>query len=264
MILQIDQPLHFTGDVHGGLPSLAYYLEISGYSGCAVAVLGDIGCGFGGTEEMIRSADRRLSKSGNVLYCLRGNHDDPAYFDGYRTHPELEKYGGVRLLPDFAGVTARDGSGAEHRALVVGGGISVDRSSRIKGKSWWEDEDVRLPEELPEMKFDMIWSHEAPGHGYPFFDESDLPPIFSGYLPGDPGLARDCKASRRKLDKIMALAEDKGSEIRLWMYGHYHARWDRKIRFADGSSARLIGMDMLRAGRRHSADIISLDYALDF
>ena len=90
-------------------------------------VAGDCGFGFekpGYYENIVRKNTRRMSAANNWIVFVRGNHDDPAYFDGYTfTHKRF------LAVPDYAVIQA-----CSHTILCVGGAISVDRQYRLDRK----------------------------------------------------------------------------------------------------------------------------------
>lgn len=88
------------GDVHGEFKALAEKITEYGISDATVVVAGDCGFGF----EPWRFYDRlyrerlhtRLEQANVLLLMVRGNHDDPRYFDG-----EMIDYPCMKTLPDY-------------------------------------------------------------------------------------------------------------------------------------------------------------------
>lgn len=87
-------------------------------------VAGD--CGFGFCETNYyhylynSKINRSLGKKGNAVLFIRGNHDDPAIFDGNTFNKKR-----AICIPDYSVVKT-----ALHNILCVGGAISIDRSWR--------------------------------------------------------------------------------------------------------------------------------------
>ncbi len=93
-----------------------------------VIVAGDCGFGFerkGYYENIVKHNAKRVNESNNWFLFIRGNHDNPAYFDG-----KTFRYKRFTCIPDYSVVKANG-----HTILCVGGAISVDRQPRIDA---WE------------------------------------------------------------------------------------------------------------------------------
>ena len=88
-------------------------------------------------ESSLSSA--RLSKANNWIVMVRGNHDDPSYFN-----KEKIKHERCRTIPDYSIIQA-----CGHNILCIGGAVSIDRNYRKKHDakyhlsgtaSYWADE----------------------------------------------------------------------------------------------------------------------------
>ena len=89
-----------------------------------VIVAGDCGFGFerkGYYENIVKRNAKRVNESNNRFLFMRGNHDNPAYFDG-----NTFRHKRFTCIPDYSVVKANG-----HTILCVGGAISVDRQPRI-------------------------------------------------------------------------------------------------------------------------------------
>ena len=86
---------------------------------------GDFGFGFSSpqheTEELLKS--NNICQEFNVkCYVLRGNHDDPSY---YNTDEPKINLSNIKTISDYTIIQT-----PEHNILCVGGAISVDRVNR--------------------------------------------------------------------------------------------------------------------------------------
>lgn len=205
--------LIFCGDIHGDIKLLTWELtEKYKLSDCDVLVLGDFGVGFGkprGLEEVYKKIKGRLERKNIKIWAIRGNHDDPKYFDGSVVFPHLE------LLPDNKIVEI-----CGKTIFPIGGGPSEDQEWRIKrnkgweklGSSkrlWWEGERIsRLDQDDFPIRVDYIVSHIAPISFLPV-------PIRDPEI--SPDIWEQIISDRRYLEDIntFVLAER-------WFYGHYH------------------------------------------
>ena len=113
------------GDIHGELETLVFNIIQKKIENAIVIVAGDCGFGFNKLayydELYKRKLHRKLKKQNVLLLMVRGNHDDPLFFD-----KELIDYPYMKTLPDYTIVHTR-----KHNILCVGGAISIDRSFRL-------------------------------------------------------------------------------------------------------------------------------------
>ena len=113
------------GDIHGDFNLLVNKVCVQyQMKDTLVIVAGDCGFGFerkGYYENIVKRNARRVNESNNWFLFIRGNHDNPAYFDG-----KTFRYKRFTCIPDYSVVKANG-----HTILCVGGAISVDRQPRI-------------------------------------------------------------------------------------------------------------------------------------
>lgn len=162
------------GDIHGEFETLVFNIVQKKIKNATVIVAGDCGFGFNKLayydELYKRKLHRKLKKQNVLLLMVRGNHDDPLFFD-----KELIDFPYMKTLPDYTIVHTR-----KHNILCVGGAISIDRSfrlsqmdyNRILGKQrlplYWKDEMFRYDEEQLRIlndegiKIDTVITHSAP------------------------------------------------------------------------------------------------------
>ena len=201
-------------------------------SGSDYLHLGDIGVGFGERELAIprcltwlANVDK-LCKSLNVrAFFIRGNHD--------ATYPEIweSKWSNVFLIEDHAYATFPNGK----KAILLAGGLSVDRVTRVENWDYWKGEQTK------EIKFvdkcDFAFSHDCPEH----FNHStaSLPNgAFKWLVDKDPTLIEECVKQRSVVTDIMTR-----SEVKVIHYGHMH---NEIVEYIDGVYARCVNIDELR------------------
>lgn len=220
----MDRHLYICGDIHGEIKRLVHDATHRLKIRCAdIFVVGDFGAGFGRPNSMdVRYREIRSALEANdiCLYTIRGNHDDPAFFDGQHDYERLH------FLPDHKMIEL-----CGKRIHPIGGAVSTDidlidpltRKSRrtineslIKHGSskrvWWQNEAlVQITEGLPESA-DIIVSHEAPLS-------------FAPTLTREPHMREDTWQqvikSRRYLDYVLKTVKPP-----LWFYGHYHHHYE--------------------------------------
>lgn len=164
------------GDIHGCLRRDKWghigFFDIvdrcGGFENTDIILLGDIGIGFHTNSNGIWSEKpdmgflKELNKwakdNNNDVWVFRGNHDDPTFFK--RDCKIWDLYDNLHLLEDGDIVISHNGK----KYLVVGGSVSIDRSERTLGMSYWDDEylNIDVYKKLPEQKVDGVLAHTGP------------------------------------------------------------------------------------------------------
>jgi len=151
----------YIGDLHGNFTFIKWWLKAHHVKNCTLIQVGDFGIGFKPESEdhVLQDLNKELSKRESLLLVIRGNHDNPSYFDG--THD----YEFIKFLPDYYTMEI---DGLNH--LFIGGALSIDRKARIIGTDYWEDEGfVKNLDKISELKdIDVVVTHTAPNFVEPF------------------------------------------------------------------------------------------------
>lgn len=199
--------LYVVGDIHGEFRELVYNLtERYRIHDAVVIIAGDVGFGFespGHYEHLYGRLKEKLEKHNLLIYCIRGNHDDPEYYGGQYS-VDLPR---LKTLPDW---TVLEFWGKD--ILVLGGAVSVDKELRTPGDTWWEGEETTQLsiQELRENygRVYCIISHDAPISFQPVISRTPMMSleIYQGILK-----------NREWLDTVLW-------ELlpRRWYHGHYH------------------------------------------
>jgi DNA repair exonuclease SbcCD nuclease subunit len=212
--------LAFSGDWHGKWNKAISKIKELDIRDCAIVQVGDFGAGFDhpkkfeGSMKMLNST---LKPRNLEVFAIRGNHDDPAYFDGRR-------YGNVTLLSDYTVLTHEH---TQKHILCVGGAISLDRlpnpdvvdyrgrpwKGRKEGANYWKDESFVLRNELvPSHQVDVVATHSAPDFCYPIFKSK-----LDNWAKHDATLKEDVELERSQLAELRKITSPSA-----WYYGHYH------------------------------------------
>lgn len=220
------------GDIHGEFNSLIYKLYIQyQLTDTLLIVAGDCGFGFekpGYYEQVFNRNSSRLSKSNNWIVMMRGNHDDPSYFN-----EEKISHQRFRTTPDYSVIQA-----CGHNILCVGGAVSIDRTDRIKHDakhpdssvvSYWENEMPFFNEEAlnnigQNFKIDTVVTHTSPT-----FCELISKAGLSEWAARDSNLLADCDSERRAMDHIFEYLKANNHPLEHWFYGHFHQNWSSSI-----------------------------------
>ena len=199
------------GDTHGDWQTLFRKIEYTNVRDCILIHVGDVGIGFLSSQrqlEILTDINTKLSSRNITLYAIRGNHDDPAYFNGEH------RYSNLHLLPDY---TSLEFNGETW--LFVGGAVSIDRKAidrkgrkiRVEGMTWWSDEGfVFDPDRVTPC--DVLVTHSAPVWIGPN-DKGGL----AYYINTDSTLWDDCVAERIATNKLIEACGAKRHYC-----GHFH------------------------------------------
>ncbi|MBW8685940.1 metallophosphoesterase [Chitinophaga rhizophila] len=208
----------FVGDLHGGYPSLLYHIVKRAVTNEHIIQVGDWGLGFAPLTDDIQALQRInafLKERDIKLYIIRGNHDNKWYWTNGRklglTH--------VLLVEDYEVLTIEG-----QRILFIGGGISIDRSSRTIRKDYWPDEVFVYRKKALihacRESVDIVVSHIAPASCWPYV----LTPVVEHYINREQIAGKDLKTAllseREQMDAVLAYVAKKG--LKEWYYGHYH------------------------------------------
>ena len=145
-----------SGDIHGDFNQLVFKLCIQyKLTDTLLIVAGDCGFGFEKKEyyeQMIRRNAKRMNQANNWIVFVRGNHDNPAYFDGTTFN-----YKRFIAVPDYTILQA-----CNHTILCVGGAISIDRIYRINE---WNKRKYRVhsnESQENDIPRNLYWQNEVP------------------------------------------------------------------------------------------------------
>lgn len=236
------QSVVICGDIHGDFNLLVNKVCVQyQMRNTLVIVAGDCGFGFerkGYYENIVKRNAKRLNECNNWLLFIRGNHDNPAYFDG-----KTFRHKRFTAIPDYSVVKAND-----HTILCVGGAISIDRQKRKEawehnqrktrrfGHSsandgilvpnyYWHDEvpvfNAELLSEITSQhNIDTVVTHTAPS-----FCELQDKNGLQQWAIFDECLLDDVRKERETMDAIYIYLRANTETLSHWYYGHFHQSW---------------------------------------
>ena len=212
-ILNKNKPLLFLGDHHGEWLYLLDIIDDKKISDCYLISVGDSGIGFTNKENQEKNNHwlNEEFKERNIFFmAARGNHDDPAYFQG-ANRVSLSNF---ELIEDYTMAEYND-----KKIQFIGGAVSIDRTARKEGISYWEDEAVKFDREKCEV-VDILVTHTAPSWCFPQqFNQT----VYDWALE-DAYLLEDLTEERAIMDEICKLCKP-----RLHLYGHFHSSWTERV-----------------------------------
>jgi hypothetical protein len=138
----------------------------------------------------------------NYARFIRGNHDNPGEC---RKHSQWIADG---LIDD--------------NVMFIGGAISIDKEWRVPDYSWWEDEELSIPElnalvdKYVGAKPRVMITHDCPN------EVGEL--LLSQYIAGGPFAklqSRTCQALQHMWS---------AHSPTLWVFGHHHHSFDHTLR----------------------------------
>lgn len=213
--------VYATGDCHGQWNLLRYKIRESNIKDSVIIIAGDCGLGFEKEEyyKQVYSRLKKILESQNVIVILvRGNHDDPEYFDGDKIN-----FPNLKAVPDYSVLSFSD-----YNILCIGGAISIDRMNRIykknrfdNKKEYWENEPpIYKPEVLDKIissfNISTVITHSSPKFAPPLSKEG-----IENYIDNDINLISDVNKERDTLTKIYNHII-KTNKLINWIYGHFH------------------------------------------
>lgn len=233
------------GDIHGEFRTLMFNIKRLGIENSVIIVAGDCGIGFEKElhyMQLYNKICKTLETTNNLLLLVRGNHDDPTYFDG--TKIDFER---MKCIPDYSVVVV-----AERKTLCIGGAVSIDRTQRLetmradkaKRPLYWENEAANFNslafEELLDVPIDTVITHTCPSFCYPIAKSG-----IDSWLLKDATLQNDLDEERKLMDCIHERLIADNHPLRSWYYAHFH---QSNTEFIDNISYSLLNiMDIKQA-----------------
>jgi len=200
------KPILVVGDIHGEWDALFRKIDHLDLRDATLICVGDLGVGF----KVSHAKEIRALQFANDFFVardiqflsIRGNHDNPAYFNG-----EIQTFSNLRLVPDYHVETIND-----KKFLFVGGAISIDRTIRKEGVSYWKGEVFNL-DHSNLQRCDVLITHSAPTWNGPIEKNGML----ANFCQKDPTLWDECMTERKQHDILLKLSGAKRHYC-----GHFH------------------------------------------
>lgn len=220
-----DKQILFLGDIHGNWNELFYTIKNKNIENCNLISVGDLGIGFKYKKEyeyiLSENLDKEFKEKNINFYGIRGNHDNPYFFSG-EGRINLNNF---ELIEDYTVMTY-----GEKSIQFIGGAVSIDRTGRREGVSYWENEGVVFNKDACQ-KVDILVTHTAPSFCAPQkFNE-----MVYGWAREDAYLLEDLTDERAVMDEIFKICSPK-----YHFYGHFHSSWAEKI---NGCKSRLLDIN---------------------
>lgn len=209
--------LCFLGDIHGNFAYVSYISKRFKMSNTAIIQVGDFGMGMRAENVQrmqLEELNEVLVKENNFLFVVRGNHDDPAYFNNSYICSNI-------LLIDDWTILEMHLNGKKKRIFFFGGAISIDRKEKQITNQYWPTEIPKFDDSLVDdvKDINIIVSHTAPDFVEPYY--------FSGivykFAKDDATLLDELQKERREMTYLMQrIIENNKESVYEYYYGHFH------------------------------------------
>lgn len=215
MKAQETNPVYIIGDIHGQFARLKNLVHKNNIKDCTLICVGDFGIGFkhryGANVDDCVMLNNFFAKRNIVFMTIRGNHDDPIFFNDAEKRIDLSH---VKLLPDYYSETING-----EKFLFVGGAVSVDRRLREADVSYWNNEAFVLDTNRA-IECDVLITHSAPSWVGPY-DKSGI----ACWTQNDASLWEECTQERLHHNTLISLCKPRKS-----YHGHFHcSSWSDEL-----------------------------------
>ena len=240
--------LMYLGDIHGNFNIITQYVTRFDIRDAYIIQVGDFGVGFKTLVKEKRQLDdinTALIKRNVIVYAIRGNHDQPSYF-------ENDPFGlsNIKLVKDYTVLNL-----VGKNILCIGGAISIDRTVRYTKRqlegdyttnigvdSWWKDEGFNYDDsKLVDLRdINIVVTHTTPDYCWP--DNSNgFAPIVNDFASMDKTLKTELLDERRRMTLAFQTIK-MYNDIEYAYNGHFHANHVTEIY---GTTHRLLGVGEL-------------------
>lgn len=207
-------------------------------------VCGDINIGFKNPvfyRDKFDFFNSSLSSFGVVVLFIRGNHDNPSYFND-----ENFNFSNIKTIEDYSIVKVF----GNNNILCIGGGWSCDKSWRkeqeerinkfrsdtsFKKKLFWDDErpiynEEKLNEIFKEkINISFVCSHDCPSFVGKECHKTEIDTMIDQWSKNDDSLLEYVEESQESLDKVYDFLLSHKNNVVKWYYSHYHVNKTEKI-----------------------------------
>ncbi len=213
--------IYVLGDIHGKWSSFTKnILETKKYDNSIIIHVGDGGIGFPTVLQKVPTLfvdiNSELNSHNITLYNVRGNHDNPIWFD------DKHDLSNLKFVKDNSVLNIED-----KNILTIGGATSVDRCQRTKNVSWWENEKITYDiDKIKKLEnIDYVITHSCPFFCPPYGLTgtvnywNSMEQMSNKKFKTE--LLKEISTERNYLDKVYDNLYEK-NKIKGWFYGHMH------------------------------------------
>jgi len=211
------------GDIHGEWSVILNHLRKTDFDMndrkniCYIQV-GDFSIGYNNVDIEIKkllTLNKELDDHESDLFIIRGNHDDPEWFDPNKKVEYKNQLTNIFFVPDYTVLNID-----LENILFVGGAVSIDRNyNKMRGGKYWEDEVVKFDFDFVKDLRDIerMICHTAPD----FVEPLTFNNLVYSYAMNDDLLLGDLTNERANMTKLVTEVM-KGNKMKSFVYGHFH------------------------------------------
>jgi DNA repair exonuclease SbcCD nuclease subunit len=204
------------GDVHGKFDQLVLKMKVvlEGNTGVNFVQVGDFGLGFDQPFQdwkKLEPINELLKKTDSMLYVIRGNHDNPAFWDwGTSFH-----FSNIDFVPnDYIRIIE------DKVCYFAGGAVSVDRTRRRQGIDYWCGETYNpKPVRYITDKIDILFTHDVYHPSSPYTIANSA--VVNYFADVDENLIEDLQISQSVMENLYNDIIQTNPNF-VWYHGHYH------------------------------------------
>jgi UDP-2,3-diacylglucosamine pyrophosphatase LpxH len=210
------------GDMHKHHQFIEDYINNHQITNTLFLQVGDFGIGFKfqKSNQALEKLQNFMAKTHNHLWVVRGNHDDPSFFQGQHQWSHL------RLLTDYY-YCQINGRGF----LFIGGAVSIDRKSRrgyltgLGEGDWWFEEEVFYNPLIKDLKgINVVVSHTAP----PCALLPHIANMDKQFFQLEVLIREDVLKEKAVMTQIYEELKVNNS-LETWLFGHFHHSYQKQI-----------------------------------
>jgi UDP-2,3-diacylglucosamine pyrophosphatase LpxH len=238
--------MYYIGDTHS-LSPIFTIIDKHKIENSNLIHVGDFGLGFQQIDRDIKNLnllEEALEETGNILYVIRGNHDNPIFWS---KDIWLPKFDNIHLVQDHT-IQVIEGK----KVYFAGGAISIDRMIRSKENppSYWKNEqfkyNISIKNNLIYDKnyhnIDVVVTHSSPDFAFPLGTNNELVNYYCEIEEKHGNnLRADLEFERSVLSEMYSDIKQ-NSKISHWIYGHFHKSAKQVI---DGSIFKSLNINEL-------------------
>jgi hypothetical protein len=219
----IDRPVYVLGDNHGFYGEIYDLVAERNLRGSVIIHVGDGDeGGEDWTDDGVRYANTRFQEFDVEYLSIRGNHSNPALFDGSVNHSHF------KLIPDYTQLLINGQSW-----LLIGGAISINRIDLVPGVDWWSDERFVLRKDLIAAA-DVLVTHSGPSWIGPPCKNPFVQIFADSEMERGIDLIDELEIERRLHDHLFNIVRPKH-----WYLGHFH---HSETKTHKGCKGRILGV----------------------
>lgn len=199
------------------------------YNDSVIIVCGNCGIGTKSKEyydDVFTEFNKILDANNCFVLFVRGNNDDPSYFEN-----RLIDFEHIKTIPDYSVVALKT-----YNCLCVGGSVSFDKEWKLSQekefgkKMFWENEAPIFKEDeldaiLKKFKISCVVTSTSPSFAYPSTNAYKK----SKWLSEDKSIFNRFSDERRIIDKIYEKIIDGDNKPYIWAYGRFKLSNQAKV-----------------------------------